>query len=174
MTASDLHHSGPRRLTEIYDEALPAVFDYLARRCGSVSVAEDLTSSTFVSAALAIERQTVERASVPWLMTIARNKLVDHWRREAVARRSLELVAGSAPTNNDPWDEILDAERARRVLHDLDPHHRTALVLRYLDDLSVPETAAALGRSVRATESLLARARARFRASYAETEDHDA
>ena len=70
------------------------MYDYLVRRCGSAGLAEDLTSSTFVSAALAIERQTVDHPSVPWLITIARHKLVDHWRREAVARRSLELLAG--------------------------------------------------------------------------------
>lgn len=173
MTVSELHQPEPRRLTDLYDEALPAVYDYIARRCGSTGVAEDLTSATFVSAALAIERQTVAAPSVAWLITIARNKLVDHWRREAVARRSLELVAGSEPASTDPWDEVLDAERAQRVLQELDPQHRTVLVLRYLDDLSVPDTAAVIDRSVRATESLLARARARFRTCYAETEDHD-
>jgi RNA polymerase sigma-70 factor (ECF subfamily) len=45
------------------------------------------------------------------------------------------------------------------------------LSLRYLDDLTVPEVADALGRSVHATESLLARARRAFRMSYLEQSD---
>jgi RNA polymerase sigma-70 factor (ECF subfamily) len=44
-------------------------------------------------------------------------------------------------------------------------------VLRYLDGLSVPEVAEALGRTVHATEALLVRARAAFRRVYEEGED---
>jgi len=43
---------------------------------------------------------------------------------------------------------------------------RLALTLRYLDGLSVPEVAEHLGRSVHATETLLARARAALRRIY--------
>ena len=53
-------------------------------------------------------------------------------------------------------DEIVDADAARQVLLTLAPDHRTVLTLRYVDDLSVPETADLIGRSVHATESLLA------------------
>ena len=55
----------------------------------------------------------------------------------------------------------------------LGPHHRAALTLRYLDGLSVPETAAALDRTVHATEALLMRAKAAFRKVY-EATDPDA
>ena len=47
-------------------------------------------------------------------------------------------------------------------------HQRTALTLRYLDGLSVPEVAEHLGRSVHATETLLVRARAALRRVYEE------
>jgi RNA polymerase sigma-70 factor (ECF subfamily) len=48
---------------------------------------------------------------------------------------------------------------------------RAALVLRHLDGYSVPEVAAALGRSVEATESLLARGRRHFRRAYTGADD---
>jgi RNA polymerase sigma-70 factor (ECF subfamily) len=54
------------------------------------------------------------------------------------------------------------------ALQALRGQHRLALVLRYLDDLSVAEVARLLGKSVRATESLLVRARAALRAAYEE------
>lgn len=60
----------------------------------------------------------------------------------------------------------IEAGQAHHVLAGLGPHHRSALVLRYLDGLSVAETAATLGRTVHATEALLVRARRAFRASY--------
>ena len=65
-----------------------------------------------------------------------------------------------------PWDAQLDALRARQVLERLGPHHRAALVLRYVDDLPVPQVAAAPGRTLHATEALLARARNAFRQTY--------
>ena len=50
----------------------------------------------------------------------------------------------------------------------LGAHHRAALTLRYVDDLSVPAVAELLGRTVHATEALLVRARSAFRVAYEE------
>ncbi len=150
-------------LSAIYDEALPVVYGYLLRRCGSAELAEDLTSSAFLAAADAVRRDVVADLSVPWLVGVARHKLVDHWRHQAVVERSLRLLEGGAEDPVDPMTELLDADAARRHLLALTPDHRTVLTLRYLDDLSVPETADLIGRSVHATESLLARARRALR-----------
>ena len=159
-------------LSDLYDEALPEVYGYLRRRCGSIELAEELTSATFVTAAM---QQSAGRAPGPltvgWLITVARNKLIDHWRRQAVAERSMTLLEGGAVGVDDPWDEVLDIDRSHRVLADLPPHYRLALTLRYLDDLSVPEVATLVDRSVRATESLLVRARTAFRERYEQTDD---
>jgi RNA polymerase sigma-70 factor, ECF subfamily len=153
--------AGP--LSAIYPEALPAVYGYLVRRCGSVELAEDLTSATFLAAADALGRAVIDDLSVPWLVGVARHKLVDHWRHRAVVERSRRLLEGGGEDPVDPMDEIVDADAARRVLSALAPDHRTVLILRYVDDLSVPDTADLIGRSVRATESLLARARRALR-----------
>ena len=74
----------------------------------------------------------------------------------------------------DPWDARLDAVRARGVLEGLAPQHRAALTLRYLDDLTVPQVADHLDRTVHATEALLVRARAAFRRAYTAEEAGDA
>lgn len=55
---------------------------------------------------------------------------------------------------------------AHETLATLGGHHRSALALRYLDGLPVSDVAACLGRTEGATEVLLVRARAAFRASY--------
>jgi RNA polymerase sigma-70 factor (ECF subfamily) len=112
--------------------------------------------------------------STGWLIGVARHKLADHWRRVAREERGLRLVHDSEPDVDDPWDEQLDALRARQVLDSLGPHHRAALTLRYVDGLGVPEVAGHLGRSVHATEALLVRARAAFRRAYEEKEGRDA
>ena len=157
-------------LLALYDGALPEVFGYLASRCGSDSVAEDLTSETFLAAADATRRGTVPDLTVAWLIGVARHKLVDHWRRREREDRAFRTVSdpGGEPERDD-WDVRFDAMVAHQILAGLGAHHRSALTLRYLDDLPVRDVADHLGRTVGATEVLLVRARAAFRASY-ETE----
>jgi RNA polymerase sigma-70 factor (ECF subfamily) len=165
----DVPRQGDQRaeLLALYDRALPEVYGYLRHRCGSEPVAEDLTADTFLAAVRAVEWGTVRDLTVAWLIGVARHKLVDHWRSEARRERVLELVHDEPPVE-DPWDAVLDAERANRVLAGLGAHHRGALVLRYVDGLPVPEVAAALDRTVHATEALLVRARLAFRNAYGE------
>jgi RNA polymerase sigma-70 factor (ECF subfamily) len=153
----------------MYDDALPEVYGYLLGRCGSTTLAEDLSSETFLAAVDAVQSGNPP-LSVPWLIGIARHKLVDHWRAKAREERKLEAVR-SEPTDDelhgkDMWDERLDALLAQQTLEELSPIHRAALVLRYLDDLAVPQVAAELGRSRHATEALISRSRAAFRRTY--------
>jgi RNA polymerase sigma-70 factor, ECF subfamily len=153
-------------LLELYDAALPEVYGYLLSRCGSRTVAEDLTAETFLAAVAAQGKPDPPDISIAWLIGTARHKLVDHWRREEREERSLRLLDAGGRDVEDPWDEQLEAEHARRVLHDLGAHHRIALTLRYLDGLPVPEVAHVMGRTLHATEALLVRARAAFRRTY--------
>ena len=155
---------GAHELLALYDSALPSVYGYLARRCGSAQLAEDLTSETFLAAVDAVRRATVADLSTAWLIGVARHKLVDHWRRRE--REERRLAAAGPPTAEDPWEVDLDRLVALDTLAGLGAHHRAALTLRYLDGLSVPEVADELGRTVGATEVLLVRARRAFRHAY--------
>ena len=155
-------------LVDLFDVALPQVYGYLLARCGGTALAEDLTAETFLAAVGAVRRDDVARPSVPWLIGVARHKLVDHWRRQARDDRRLQALAGGAAPPEDPWEVQLDRVRARETLGRLGPHHRAALTLRYVDDLPVSDVAALLGRTVHATEALLGRARLAFRRAYGE------
>ncbi len=158
-----------RDAMELYEHAAGDVYGYLVRRCPSIAIAEDLTAETFLAATRALHERD-EALSVGWLIGTARHKLVDHWRREGRQRQALEeLSEGSAvPIDSvDPVD-VLDALHVHDVLSRLTPHHRAALTLRYLDGLPVDQVAALLDRSLHATESLLIRAKAAYRAMTAE------
>lgn len=159
----DAAPSGPPALLEIYDDALPVVYGYLLRRCGTREVAEDLTAEAFLAAVDAVRRTDPPPLSTAWLVGVARHKLVDHFRREARRQRSMTAIAELTVASDDPWNARLDAVAARSTLERLAPQHRLVLTLRYVDDLSVPEVAELIGRTVHATEGLLVRARAAFR-----------
>ena len=161
-------------LLAVYDRALPHVYGYLLARCGTVVVAEDLTAETLMAAVDAVRGERVVTVSVPWLVGVARHKLVDHWRRLAREERGLRTVGGVDRGGADDWEVQLDALRARQTLARLSPVHRAVLTLRYLDDLPVADVAALLERSVHATEGLLVRARGAFRRAYGTEEPNDA
>ncbi len=152
----------PDEFRRFYAAALPRVYGYFVHRCGSVSVAEELAQETFLSAVVELRKQRGVDAPMAWIFGIARHKLLDHYRRlERQPQPSAEEVMISPPDEGD--------DRALSALAAVPPSQRIALVLRHADGLSVPEVAAALGRSVEAVESLLARGRAGFRRAYGES-----
>jgi RNA polymerase sigma-70 factor (ECF subfamily) len=152
-------------LLTLYDEALPVVYGYFVRRCGDRGTAEDLTSETFLAAMDAARKHDPPPVTLPWLLGVARHKLADHYRR-----RSTVLMADvpESAVDSDTWDAELDRILAESVLARLSEPHRMVLALRYMDDHSVPECAAVIGRTVHATEALLVRARRAFRQQYPE------
>jgi RNA polymerase sigma-70 factor (ECF subfamily) len=163
-TEKTLLEPGEFRL--FYDEALPVVYGYFLRRCGGrVDVAEDLTQQTFASALAGLRAGTEVAAPLPWVVAIARRRLVDHWRAETSWRRRLDAgrrMSAGAFAPDLPEPELAVA------LGRVSSEHRTALVLRYVDDLSVRQIAELMGRSERATESLLVRARSALADEYRE------
>lgn len=163
----------PASLLELYDSALASVYGYLLTRCGAKALAEDLTAETFLAAVDAVRGEDPPSLSMPWIIGVARHKLVDHWRRQAREERNLRAVGDEEAAGcEDPWEARIDALRARETLANLGAHHRAALTLRYLDDLPVPEVADLMHRSVHATEALLVRAREAFRRAYIEEAGH--
>jgi RNA polymerase sigma-70 factor (ECF subfamily) len=149
-----------------YAAALPRVYGFHLRRCGSVAVAEDLTQETFAAAVAELKKARRIDDPISWIFGIARHKLLDHYRRQARSRvgPSADLAdAASAEHRQEDGDG-----RAASALAAIPRDQRLALVLRHVDDLSVPEIAAVFGRSVEAVESLLARGRVGFRRAYLE------
>ena len=170
MTSSPAPADQGSALLALYDRALPQVYGYLRARTPSDTTAEDLTAETFLAAVQAVNDNKVPQLTIAWLVTVARNKLVDHWRRSAREERSLQAVETTDVVDDD-LDLHFERRRAHDVLAELGAHHRAALTLRYLDGLSVPEVATQLDRTVHATEALLVRARNAFRVRYFEGSD---
>ena len=164
--------SDPDTVVAAYRRALPRVYGYLLPRCGSVAVAEDLTAETFMAAVAAAQQGAVPEVSVAWLIGVARHKLVDHWRRQEREERSLIQVGLLTDDRDDPWDAIVDQQAVYAALAELNAFQRAALTLKYLDGLPVAQVADQLGRSLHATETLLARARSALGHVYREQEGH--
>jgi RNA polymerase sigma-70 factor, ECF subfamily len=159
-------------IVAIYRVALPQVYGYLLPRCGSASLAEDLVSETFLAAVSASRKGSLAEINVAWLVGVARHKLADYWRRLEREQRSLAAAEPADANADDPWDDWFDTEAAYAALARLPIPQRAALTLRYLDGLPVAVVAEHIGRSVHATETLLARSRAALRRQYAQRDHH--
>ena len=158
----------PVAFEALLDVSLPRLYGYfLARVNGDPSLAEDLMQEAYLAALRELRRGVAVAAPMPWLLGIARHKLIDHYaaKRRAFARTT-EWDDEVAETFAEPTDDFaaaVDRQQVEDALGRLPDSQRLAVTLRYMDDLSVPEIATATGKSVHAVESLLARGRSSLR-----------
>jgi len=153
---------------EWYELALPRVYRSLLARCGGdPDLPEELTQQTFVEAVRRRASFDGRSDAVTWLCGIGRHKLVDHYRRSGrESQRQLRIVSQASSGQSDAWSEQVLRSSVEASLAQLSGEQRIVMVLRYLDQMPVREIASSIGRSEKATESLLSRAREAFRRAY--------
>jgi RNA polymerase sigma-70 factor (ECF subfamily) len=142
------------------------VYSYLARR---LLPREDLVDDLFQQVFLeAWQRLATWRGQSPvkhWLLGIARHKVQDHFRGMlSQAQFPDEGHEPAVEVNYDQWlDQRASSERVWQVLHSLPDTDRAVLIWRYWEQYSAEEMARQSGKTVKAVERMLARARERFR-----------
>jgi RNA polymerase sigma-70 factor (ECF subfamily) len=137
----------------LYAEQLPRVYNFFRYRVGHGPEAEDLTSLTFEKAWQARGRYRRDLAAFStWLMAIARNVAVDHYRFRALRRAApleeAEGLAGPA-TPETLAVQRSDAERLARMLGGLPDRERELIALKYGAGLTNRDIA----RQLKMTES---------------------
>ncbi len=152
------------RISHLFDAHRHQIHRYLRARCGSADLAEEILSETFVAAMRLANLGRHDEISLRWLHTVARRRLIDHWRRKSVGEKYLALH-GSLRVDQHPDEPELD-DSVQEALSQLCSRQRSALVLKYLRDQTTRSVARSLNLSYSATESLLARARVSFSAHY--------
>lgn len=107
-----------------------------------------------------------------WLCAIARNKVADHFRDSAKLPLSEDFTTYHSDLSYQEWPE--DGFREEMLAHvvetlgNVNPVYRNLLMARYIDNKSVEEISALSGKSYKAAESLLSRAREAFRKKFQE------
>jgi RNA polymerase sigma-70 factor (ECF subfamily) len=160
---------------ETYRAELPRVLNYFRFRGGDLATAEDLASLTFEKAWRARRSYRRDRASVgTWLLTIARNVAVDHWRarRPAVSLDELGDVRQESTLEED-LQHRADQERLSALLAELPERERELVALKY----GAGETNRAIARLTGLSESnvgtILSRTVAALRSRWAQGGSHD-
>ncbi len=125
----------------VYRTHVDAVFRYALRLVGNRELAEDITSEAFVE--LFHHWSEVELDRLPgWLLTVARNRALDYWRKTASERRYAECA--EEPVTSQP---ALDFESWIAREPSLKPVHRTCLILHFVHGMTRTEVGERLGLS---------------------------
>jgi RNA polymerase sigma factor (sigma-70 family) len=153
---------------DIYDEHVWDVYGFLAYRLGGREQAEDLTQATFERALKAWRRFDPERASArTWLLTIANNLLIDHYRADKSGRHSSidgdDVPEASLPRVTGPENDLGLSQEIADALAMLSERDRQVVALRYGGDLTGPEVAELLDLSLANVQQILSRALRRMR-----------
>lgn len=145
--------TGPGPFERVYDEHVVGIYRFIHARVGNHPDAEDLTAQVFVRAVEQLDTDREPGQIAAWLYRVAHNATADYWRAfyrlpvigtEQVAP-GWEPADDGAGQRAEPDDRA--AARVEAVLRRLPDQYRRVLELRFLERLSVAETARAMGIS---------------------------
>ncbi|HET6627459.1 MAG TPA: sigma-70 family RNA polymerase sigma factor [Nocardioidaceae bacterium] len=143
----------------LYDHYHTSVYRFLYYRVGSVPLAEDLMSETFFRALRSMSSFRWQGKDFgAWLVTIARNLTADHYKSGRTRLEySCEDMGAHDSTTESPESTVLASltnEALLEALGELPDEQQECLVMRFLQGLSIAETAQVLGRSDGAVKQL--------------------
>ena len=143
----------------LYDHYQPSVYRFLYYRLGSVPLAEDLCAETFFRALRSMSSFRWQGKDFgAWLMTIARNLTTDHFKAGRTRLEQTTEDMGTLDSSTEgPEGAVLASltnEALLAALGTLPTEQRECLVMRFLQGLSIAETAGVLGRSPGAVKQL--------------------
>jgi RNA polymerase sigma-70 factor (TIGR02952 family) len=147
----------------LYDHYVTMIYRYVYHRVADRAFAEDVTSETFVRALRRIDSLSFQGRDVgAWLVTIARNIIRDHVKS---SRYRLEVTTADMRdadrATDGPEDAVvqhLTNEQLLICVQQLNAEQQECIVLRFLNGLSVAETAAIMGKKDGAIKALQHRA----------------
>jgi len=145
----------------LYRDLHPEVSRFVARRVRARADAEDLTARVFVAFVERLRDYDRGRGSVRgWLLAIARNAIIDHFRRARPTATPGELLDALPCDAAGPLDGLLEREQLDQlaaIVRGLDPEARELLALRFADGLRHREVAAILGLQEAAVKQRVSR-----------------
>jgi len=152
----------------LYQKYSDLLFAYILHQLNNKDVTADIWQETW---SVAIEKMIdfQNKCSVfTWLCAIANNKISDYYRSTEKQRKFNDEIKIHIDIDNEEIDIVDDMTRVNviAVLADLTEEYRYLLMAKYIENKSVEEISFVIGKSYKATESLLSRSREAFRTKF--------
>jgi RNA polymerase sigma-70 factor (ECF subfamily) len=148
---------------QLYDRYVDVVYRFVYYRINDRALAEDFTSETFLRALRRIGTISYQGRDIgAWFITIARNIVLDHLKS---ARHRLEMTTADTVEGKEQAEStesavlnLLQSERLMQAVSQLGDEQRECVMLRFVQGLSVSETAGVMGKNDGAIKALQHRA----------------
>ncbi len=151
--------TNPAAFGELYERYYARVYRYIYHRVDNATDAEDITAAVFMKALEGLPGfQSRRNGFAPWIFRIARNSVVDYYRRRRQQTPYEDLDHETSDV--DPMDHALAKEQGgelHRMIQYLSADQRDVVLMRYASDLSYEEIASALRKNEPAVRMLLHR-----------------
>lgn len=153
-----------RAFTELYEAHLRDVYSFLYYRLGNHHDAEDVSEQVFLQAYRHLPKALAEsdgRSLRPWLIRIAQNLAINHYRDRSRKPQSPLDSAGEFSDSHDTEDLVEARAELAEVFEkvaEMPDERREALIMRFALDMDNQEIARALGKTEGATKVLIHRA----------------
>ena len=178
--ARGLRERDMQLLADLVERCQHRLVRYLLYLTGRREHAEDLAQETWIRVLQRGSQYNGRQRFDPWLFAIARNLAIDYLRKKQNTvqtaslpndRDAMLLLPSSGPSPFEAAARSEDAIRLAGQLRILSPLYREALLLRFQEDLSLPEIAQVLGAPVTTVTSRIYRGLAALRSAFEEGGD---
>ncbi len=154
---------------EFYQRYVPRLFQFISYSANSTKDdAEDILQETLLASVRALPRFKGDSGLYTWLCAIARHKVSDHIQHLRKVRSQVDSDVDVLDNLHEvilsPEQTVIHREAVLQALRSLPAEYRLVLVGKYHEGFSVRDLSQIMGRSEKAVESLLTRAREAFRA----------
>lgn len=140
----------PQSFARLYDLHVDRVYRYVFYRVSDIGVAEDLTQEVFLRGWKALHRfRRTGSPFVAWLLTIAHNLVIDHYRsRKHELSLEADIVPSDSATTPQQVAEVRwEQQRLQDAIRQLRPEQQQVIVLHFIEGFEYSEIAALLGKS---------------------------
>lgn len=147
----DAVKGGASAFGQLYDLYQPRIYRFILIKVGQREEAEDLTHQVFLNAWQSMK--SYKSRGFPfssWLYRIARNKVIDFYRtkRESTSIDQVDPEIFLAPAVQQfSFDKDIEVQGLMQAIQGLEPNYQDVVVMRFVEDMSVAEVAAALKKS---------------------------
>ncbi len=142
---------------------------FVTKKVSNHADAEEIVQETFINCLRQISLFRGKSSLWTWMCAVARHEIADYYRKRYAKKALRAFPLYDLAETAEDWKSFAVAERKDivfRVLARLSEAQSELLQLKYIDGKSVFEIAALVGKTAKAVESELFRARAAFRSEW--------
>lgn len=149
-----------------YGQFFPYFLRVCLRKVSQPQDAEEIVQQTFINALRQLPLFRQQSQLKTWMMSILNHEVADYYRKR-YAKKALQTIPLLEVVLHTPLKSPHEvSEKVEEVLAEMKKEHKELLLLKYVDKKRIKEIAALLGKTIKAVESDLFRARGEFRALY--------